>query len=86
MCPGGAQEPPPTLDRGSHTPKGRIEHGGGEGEGEIIVAGRSETYCVWRVAAAVPHTPRPKAMVWQATLPWKGPRIRDGCGEAGSRT
>lgn len=33
------------------------------------------TYCVSFVEAAVPQTPFPNLMVWQATFPWKGPRI-----------
>lgn len=35
----------------------------------------SGTSCVRPLAAAAPQTPRPKAIVWQATLPWKGPRM-----------
>jgi hypothetical protein len=38
----------------------------------------SGTSCVSAVAAATPQTPRPKAMIWQATLPWKGPRMSWG--------
>lgn len=35
----------------------------------------SSTSCVVFVAAAAPHTPRPNGIVWQATLPWNGPRM-----------
>lgn len=46
------------------------------------------TSWVSRVAAAAPQTPLPKSMVWQATLPMKGPRMSDGCPrlDDGSRT
>lgn len=46
--------------------------------------GKSRTSCtscvVW-VWAAVPHTPRPKRMVWHATRPWKGARMSCGVWE-----
>ncbi|KAH9826017.1 hypothetical protein Tdes44962_MAKER03800 [Teratosphaeria destructans] len=32
----------------------------------------SGTSCVFAWAAAAPQTPLPNAIVWQATLPWKG--------------
>lgn len=35
----------------------------------------SATSCVFCVAAAAPQTPRPNSIVWQATFPWKGPRM-----------
>jgi hypothetical protein len=38
----------------------------------------SGTSCVCCVEAAVPQTPRPKAMVWHATFPWKGPSMSWG--------
>lgn len=46
----------------------------------------SGTSTVLPSAAAVPHTPLPKAIVWQATFPWNGPRIREGLLADGSRT
>lgn len=49
-------------------------------------ASTSGTSCVCFVAAAVPHTPRPKSMVWHATWPMKGPRMRLLPCEVGSRT
>ena len=48
-------------------------------------ASTSGTSCVTLVAAAVPHTPFPKAMVWHAMCPWKGPSI-NWPGFFGSRT
>jgi hypothetical protein len=35
----------------------------------------SGTNCVCLLAAAVPQTPFPNIIVWQATWPWNGPRI-----------
>ena len=45
----------------------------------------SGTSCVSREAAAAPQTPLPKRIVWQATLPWKGPRMSWSAGLEGSR-
>jgi hypothetical protein len=46
----------------------------------------SATNWVVFVVTAVPQTPLPNLMVWQATLPWKGPRISWVDGEVGSIT